>query len=386
MRRKKYGRKPSGYRHRRKRSVKGEIAKKIRRIKQKIKRKINKWWHEHRVRFLVISIGIMAVLILAIAHGCTRSAQRISEDGFTHDSRFSNSLILDGIDVSYAQGSVDWKAVKKAGVDFVFIRAGFTAGGTGKKYTDESFANNIQGAERAGLMTGVYYFSQATTTEEARKEADYLVDLAEDYQVDLPLVMDYELLEGGRLSAAYSKGMTAEQATSNALAFCSEVEKKGYDSMVYGNSSFLQNNLDPSVIGSNTHVWMAHYASATNYPFLYSVWQASDSAWVSGINHTVDRDFMYVDPDSGYRSYGDEKNRKSVSKCTVELGDRSSVYMGFNVEPGVKVYDGRKKLKEGKDYYLSYVKNTEPGTGYVVISGKGDYKDMSFSSFRIKGI
>ena len=80
----------------------------------------------------------MAVLILAIAHGCTRSAQRISEDGFTHDSRFSNSLILDGIDVSYAQGSVDWKAVKKAGVDFVFIRAGFTAGGTGKKYTDES--------------------------------------------------------------------------------------------------------------------------------------------------------------------------------------------------------------------------------------------------------
>lgn len=37
-----------------------------------------------------------------------------------------------------------------------------------------------------------------------------------------------------RLSAAYSKGMTAEQATSNALAFCSEVEKKGYDSMVYG--------------------------------------------------------------------------------------------------------------------------------------------------------
>lgn len=81
-----------------------------------------------------------------------------------------------------------------------------------------------------------------------------------------------------------------------------------------------------------------------------------------------------------------ERTGSLLANATVELGDRSSVYMGFNVEPGVKVYDGRKKLKKGKDYYLSYVKNTEPGTGYVVISGKGDYKDKSFSSFRIKGI
>ncbi|WP_077391171.1 glycoside hydrolase family 25 protein [Mobilibacterium timonense] len=378
---------PVRYRHRRKGYFTDNILYGLRGFKKKVKRKLKKWWKEQRPRFIVSVAGLILILILVIAHGLYGGSERISTDGFTHDSRFSNYLILNGIDVSYAQGDIDWKAVKKSGVDYVIIRAGYTGGNTGKRNVDEYFASNIKEAEDAGLMTGIYWFSQATTTDEAKAEANELVKLAKDYEVDLPLVMDYELLDGGRLSEAFSSGsLTASGATDCALAFCQTVEKAGYDSMVYGNSSFLQSNLDPVTIGENTHVWMAQYATSASYSYLYSMWQASNTEKVSGITRNVDRDFWYVDTGSGYNAYGADSSRKSMSKCTVEIKNSSTTYMGFKVEPKVSVYDGRKELEEGKDYYLSYVQNTGPGTGYAVVTGMRDYKDMAFASFKIKGI
>ena len=65
------------------------------------------------------------------------------------------SYIL-GLDISKWNGNIDWKAVKKANIDFVIIRAGC---GTG--YVDPYFKTNIENAIKNDLMIGIYWFSYA---------------------------------------------------------------------------------------------------------------------------------------------------------------------------------------------------------------------------------
>ena len=68
-----------------------------------------------------------------------------------------------GIDVSSFQGEIDWDAVADDNIDFAMVRVGFRGTGTGSLNTDKYYEQNIRGAMRAGLETGVYFFAQAVT-------------------------------------------------------------------------------------------------------------------------------------------------------------------------------------------------------------------------------
>ena len=116
----------------------------------------------------------------------TRDGQILSyeDDGYT--SRF-------GVDVSRHQGAIDWKKAREAGVTFAFIRIGYR--GYGKEGTlnlDQRFEENIVNAQKEGIDVGVYFFSQAINEEEAREEAEFVLDALEGYELQLPVVYDPE--------------------------------------------------------------------------------------------------------------------------------------------------------------------------------------------------
>ena len=82
-----------------------------------------------------------------------------------------------GIDVSKWQGDIDWKAVKDDGIDFAMIRLGLgSKNGSGFRL-DPYFEKNVGGALDAGINIGCYFYSYALTIEEAREEAQYVVDV-----------------------------------------------------------------------------------------------------------------------------------------------------------------------------------------------------------------
>lgn len=348
---------------------------------------------KHRLRRLIRrNKGKTAILLLgvcAILFSVLRAlpAERISTKGYTHAAQFSDCVIVDGIDVSYAQGKdIDWKEVKKSGVDFVFLRGGYRDASKGNLHTDDCFSANIKGAKSAGLMVGVYFYSQATTQDEAREEARYLTHLVKDHEIDLPLAMDYEVFEGGRLDRAIKTGLLRASALNeNAFTFCQYVEEKGYESMVYGNYDFLTHHMDGADLGERTNVWLAHYNSSTPYASPYSIWQYTSTGSVPGIRGNVDRNFWYVDPEQVYRTLSKDAGRRtSLENCRITLSDHNSRFLGFNVEPGVSVANGGTSLTEGRDYRVSYFKNTDAGTGYALVTGIGDYRDSVVVSFHIK--
>ena len=135
-----------------------------------------------------------------------------------------------GIDVSKWQGKIDWSEVKAAGMDFAYIRIGYR-GSNGKIYKDDNADYNIQEAEKAGLLIGVYFFTNAVDEKEAAEEARWTLEAIEGYPVSYPVVYD---CEGFRSKDSRMHLVSRIERTKNALAFLKTVTDAGYEAMLYG--------------------------------------------------------------------------------------------------------------------------------------------------------
>jgi len=90
-----------------------------------------------------------------------------------------------GIDVSKWQGDIDWNRVRKAGVDFVFMKA--TEGGD---HTDARFESYWRGARAAGIPHAPYHFYYFCRP--AREQAAWFIANVPRESVQLPPVLDVE--------------------------------------------------------------------------------------------------------------------------------------------------------------------------------------------------
>lgn len=213
--------------------------------------------------------------------------------GLTYTLRQSGNVV-NGIDVSYYNGNVNWEEVKAAGIDFVIIRCGYRGyGAEGNIAQDVKFESNIQGALAAGLNVGVYMFSQAITEEEAVEEAEYMLNLVDGYEVTLPLVMDYEYAPTGSSGRLYNADLSKSEATAICNAFIERIASAGYTPMIYANKSMLTNDIDGEALAENAMIWLANYTTDTTYGGPYQFWQYTESGSVDGISGNVDGNFYF---------------------------------------------------------------------------------------------
>ena len=313
----------------------------------------------------------------------------LTDEGFTHADRFSDCVVLNGIDVSTHQGEdINWKKVKTGGAEFVFIRAGYRSADDGSLHEDENFAQNLKNANKAGLMTGVYFYSQALTPAEAEEEADYCMNLIKGKDIDLPVVIDFEIYPDGRLNQKIDAGelYAASLYHDIVLAFCRKVEAAGYESAVYANLDMLTHYMDASLLDDSGTIWLAQYSESPSLEADYWFWQATDSGQVGGIEGNVDHDFWYLEPGKVYetRSAGSPGPRISIGDCKIKFNKDSYKIKNRRAVPKLSLRCGGKNMREGSDYTLSVVNNTKSGTGYVIIRGKGLYKDWIMLPFTIE--
>ncbi len=216
---------------------------------------------------------------------------------YKHDDKFADYTILNGIDVSVYQGTIDWEKVKAAGVDYVIVRVAYRGYGSGKLATDTNYKTNIEGAIAAGIDVGIYIYSQAITVDEAKEEAQYAISLASGYDICLPVVMDFEYAGTGT-GRLYNANLSKAEATEICNAFCKAAEAAGYTGMVYANRSMLQNQVNADEIAANYPIWLAVYPSSASdgcgYDGEYSYWQYTSTGSVDGISGNVDCNFRYI--------------------------------------------------------------------------------------------
>ena len=213
---------------------------------------------------------------------------------FQYEGRYLGCIkagTIPGIDVSYYQGNIDWKQVKQSGIEFAIIRVGYRGyGEEGKMVEDKLFHKNIQGALEAGLQVGVYFFSQATSVEEALEEAEFVLARIRQYDITLPVVFDWEYVS----EEARTANVDPRTLTDCYLAFCGKMEEEGYTPMPYFNSYQSRKMMYLTEL-EQYPFWLALYSDRMTYPYRIEMWQYTDSGKVPGIEGSVDINLMFTD-------------------------------------------------------------------------------------------
>ena len=219
------------------------------------------------------------------------------EEGGFKRYKSEDTLASVGVDVSSHQQEIDWELVAANGVEFAMIRVGYRGYTEGEIQPDDYFVQNIEGARAAGLDVGVYFFSQATTVAEAQEEADFVLEKLAGRQLQYPVVYDCEEVAAGA-GKSRTGGLSKDEMTACAKAFCARVEQAGYTAMVYGNSTDLSRYSLSSL--SSYDIWYAEYGvPVPSIKHDFTIWQYSNNGSVAGINAAVD---MNIDLTQAYQA------------------------------------------------------------------------------------
>ena len=189
--------------------------------------------------------------------------------------------LLKGIDVSYAQGVIDWEKVKASGlVDFAILRAGY---GKETSQIDDQFSRNYTACKQLGIPVGAYWYSYATTVAEAEQEANVCLQIIQGKQFEYPVAFDIE------------EARCLPQADAISTTFCTALENAGYYTAIYTFKSALESNFSAAV-KNRYDIFLSHIGvQQTDYAGDYGLWQYSWTGCIPGISGDVDLDYAYKD-------------------------------------------------------------------------------------------
>ena len=214
----------------------------------------------------------------------TKGNGTITDDFYSYfgiSKNVAKAVQKHGIDVSYAQGKIDWDKVKTSGaVDFAILRAGY-----GKEYSqiDDQFERNYNECKRLGIPCGAYWYSYATTAAEAEQEAEVCLSVLKGKQFEYPVAFDIE------------EARSLPQADALCTAFCTALENAGYYVAIYTFKSALESNFSAAV-KNRYDIFLSHIGvQQTDYAGDYGLWQYSWTGCIPGISGDVDLDYAYKD-------------------------------------------------------------------------------------------
>ena len=228
------------------------------------------------------------------------------------------------IDISKYQPTVDYQAVKDAGVSGVILRCGLTYWGAQNMGADALFATHYKGFCAVGMPVGAYYYSAADTVEQAKREAEFVKALLTGKRFAFPIYYDMENDERMRK-------LSKEALTTIAETFCESLENAGYFVGVYANTNYFQNKLDHARLAKKYTLWLADYrGDNANQSLSRDMWQYTSSGSVKGIAGNVDvnecyRDFPSVIKAAGLNGFSaastDTSDTSAQRTYTVQKGD-----------------------------------------------------------------
>ena len=193
-----------------------------------------------------------------------------------------------GVDVSSWQGYIDYDALKRAGCEFVIMRIGKST--EGNLVEDSYFEYNFNSAREAGMKVGVYFYSADNDESQIRADADWIAQRLNGEKLDFPIAFDWE-----DFTEFQHYGINLHDLNLLWNAFNDQMQKNGYESMLYASKFYLQNVWENP--DSNT-VWLAHYTEQTDYDGNYFIWQRCNTGYVDGIDGYADFDVFIENTES----------------------------------------------------------------------------------------
>jgi lysozyme len=232
-----------------------------------------------RRRLAVIAV---AVGILAESLGAGSALSRMLSDKKPNDGvAAAHVMPVQGIDVSYWQGDIDWQKVDDAGVRFAYIKA--TEGGD---RVDPKFLHNWNAAKQAGIARGAYHFMY--WCRPAREQASWFTSNVPEDGDALPPVLDVEWTSRSKTCPHH---IARDDAIAKIKVMLAAMEAhSGKRPIIYTDPKFHREVLEGEF--PNYDFWLRSVAAkpeakygARNWAF----WQFTTTGYVHGVAGLVDR-------------------------------------------------------------------------------------------------
>ena len=280
------------------------------------------------------------------------AARATTNSGWPNDPK----AIFKGIDVSYHNGTIDWKRVKQSEVEYAIIRCGY--GTNDKNQDDKKWEENVKGCIDNNIPYGVYLYSYADTVEKASSEADHAIRLLQGKKLKYPVYYD---LEEDKLRDKISKQTIADIAQT----FCDKLSAKGYTVGIYANKDWFTNYLTDSRFNNWTK-WVAQYNTVCNYKGKYDMWQCSSTGRVPGISGNVDLNYSYSPFENSYGG-GNTNNGGTTNKYSDGLNEIEGELYYFKNNRIDTSYSGLAQY--GNEWY--YIENGKVNWNYTGLAQRG---------------
>ena len=192
-----------------------------------------------------------------------------------------------GIDVSHWQGTINFESLSKSNsIDFMIIRAG-----QGLNIKDTKFETNYTNAKKYKIPLGVYLYANAQNIDEAKQEANRLLDLIKGKTFELPVFYDVEAQ--ANVDKSVVTGMCNE--------FYKIIKNAGYKPGIYASKYYFIDKITPSKLPSDCYIWVASYGKddgaipkdTYKYNGRWDIWQYTSTGKITGISGDVDYDVSY---------------------------------------------------------------------------------------------
>jgi lysozyme len=244
----------------------------------------------------------------------------------------SNGLYL-GIDVAAHQHPgdkpIDWKAVRRSGVRFAFIKATEGAGRNNTASTNPWFGKDWDAAGAAGVQRGAYHYARpryplSTASSDAQR---FTSRIAQSRRGELAPVLDLEETGGlGPKDLATWVGSWLKQTT----------RSTGRTPMIYTTRGFWTSYLGDTTRFNGYPLWMANHTTASRPVPLpggwkaWTFWQYNDTGRVAGISAPVDLNWSCGWP-------GSAPSGSRTSPCTTTSPASSSAKGGLTTVTASRV-------------------------------------------------
>lgn len=229
------------------------------------------------------------------------------------------------IDVSYAQGAIDWKKVAKdKEVEGAIIQLGY--GQDMKSQDDVQFKRNVEGCIKYGIPFGLYIYSYAKSLAAVKGEANHAIRCANMYKNKLSLPVFYDIEEPGA-------GPGTLQRFNE---FAKLLKKAKLTPGLYTGEYWFNTYIKKDI---KEYLWVAKYGtndgkpqSKPNIGVTYELWQYTSKAKVSGIKGGVDASLIMWKPKEDTKKKTTVKCKvtaKSGLNCRAEAKQKSEIVGAF---------------------------------------------------------
>ena len=205
----------------------------------------------------------------------------VSEDPYMRYYQDAKKVSRQGVILNEDQGAVTLSTLQKNGIDFIIARIGYRGyedgeivmDGQGSIYCDEAAAEHME--------YGLTFVSSAITIDEAKEEAAAVLQYISDYDLhpSYPILLQ---MEGAGNSKSRLDGLTKNELTANALAFCNELRQTGYDCAVCAGKYWLLRKLDLLQLSAYDIV-LVQDRDVPDYPYTFSMWVYQSDAKLEGV-------------------------------------------------------------------------------------------------------